>query len=181
VIEEELRVGKRAVRRGGVRVYSQVVSQPVEEQVKLREEHVRVERRPANGPVEAGDMERLRDQTIEVTETAEEPVISKRGRVTEDVVVGKESTERTETIRDTVRRTEVRVDPIAGDKSTSTQGSAGYQYGYQMGSNPKFAGRSWTDVQDQLRSDYLRANPTSKWDDVKDEIRRGWEKMTAKS
>jgi hypothetical protein len=116
-----------------------------------------------------------------VTETAEEPVVSKRGRVSEEVVVGKESTERTETIRDTVRRTEVRVDPIAGDKSTSTQGSASYQYGYQMGSNPKFAGLSWKDVQDQLRSDYLRANPTSKWDDVKDEIRRGWEKMTAKS
>jgi hypothetical protein len=56
VIEEELQVGKRTVRRGGVRVYSQVVSQPVEEQVKLREEHVRVERRPANRPVEAGDM-----------------------------------------------------------------------------------------------------------------------------
>jgi hypothetical protein len=35
VIEQELQVGKRTVRRGGVRVYSHVVEQPVEETVEL--------------------------------------------------------------------------------------------------------------------------------------------------
>jgi hypothetical protein len=38
VIEEELQVGKRAVRRAGVRVYSRVIEQPVREKVELREE-----------------------------------------------------------------------------------------------------------------------------------------------
>ena len=44
VVEEELQVGKRAVKRGGVRVYSHVVEKPVEENIELREEHVNVER-----------------------------------------------------------------------------------------------------------------------------------------
>jgi uncharacterized protein (TIGR02271 family) len=196
VIEEELQVGKRAVQRGGVRIYSRVVDQPVEEKIRLREEHVRVERRPADRPVEPGDLSRLRDQTIEVTETVEEPVVSKRARVREEVVVGKETTERTETIRDNVRRTEVRVDPIqggadvnaartatgtAGTAGTADEtGNAGYAYGSRMAGDPRYAGRSWDDVENDLRVDYMRNNPTSRWDDVKANIRRGWDKVTGK-
>jgi len=117
VLEEELQVGKRAVKRGGVRVYSHVVEQPVEENIQLREEHVRVERRPTDRPVDDADMRGLRDQSVEVTEMAEEAVINKRARVREEVVVGKETTERTQKIRDTVRRTEVEVERIGeGDR-----------------------------------------------------------------
>jgi hypothetical protein len=65
VVQEELQVGKRAVARGGVRVYSRVVEQPVEETVQLREERVRVERRPVNRPAEASKI-RGEDQVIEV-------------------------------------------------------------------------------------------------------------------
>ncbi len=50
VIQEELRIGKRAVQRGGVRVYSRVTETPVEEQVTLREEHVNVNRRFTSTP-----------------------------------------------------------------------------------------------------------------------------------
>ena len=112
VVEEELQVGKRAVQRGGVRVYSHLVSTPVEEQVRLREEHVNVERRPVNREISPEEISALRDQTIEVTEMAEEPVVSKRARVREEVVIGKDSTERTETIRDNVRHTEVEVEDL---------------------------------------------------------------------
>ena len=45
VVEEQLRVGKREVARGGARVRSYMVETPVNEQVRLREEHVSVERR----------------------------------------------------------------------------------------------------------------------------------------
>ena len=79
VVEEEIEVGKRAVKRGGVRVYSHVVEKPVEENIELREEHVNVERRPADRPVESGDMARMRDQSVEVTEMAEEPVVQQAG------------------------------------------------------------------------------------------------------
>jgi hypothetical protein len=46
VTEEELRVGKREVGQGRVRVRSYVVEQPIQEQVSLRQERVDVERRP---------------------------------------------------------------------------------------------------------------------------------------
>jgi len=55
VIEEQIRVGKRAVNRGGVRVVSRVEEKPVEEQINLREEHVNVERRPVDRPVTDAD------------------------------------------------------------------------------------------------------------------------------
>ncbi len=52
VYEEQLRVGKREVGRGSVRVRSYVVEQPVQEQVHLREERVHVERRPVDRPAD---------------------------------------------------------------------------------------------------------------------------------
>jgi stress response protein YsnF len=47
--------------------------------------------------------------TVEVHQTAEEPVVNKTARVAEEVVVRKDVTERTETVRDDVRREEVDV------------------------------------------------------------------------
>ena len=122
VVEEELAIGKRVVRRGGVRIYTEVVEEPVSEQVNLRDEKVHVERRPVNREAAPGDMN-LRDQSIEVTETTEEPVVSKRARVKEEVVVGKDVTNRTETVTDKVRRTKVNVEKIdeetdAGDRQS---------------------------------------------------------------
>ena len=117
VIEEQLQVGKRQVERGGVRIYSHVSERPVEEQVRLREEHVRVERHPVDRPVSEADMARLREGTIEVTEMAEEAVVQKSARVVEEVIVGKDVQELTQTVRDTVRRTDVEVEQV--DEETS--------------------------------------------------------------
>lgn len=119
LVEEQLQVGKRAVARGGVRVRSYVVEQPVHEEVNLREEHVSVERRAVDQPVSsaelaAGDSNLLRERNIEVTETAEEAVVAKEARVREEVVVRKDVEERTEQIDDTVRRTEVEIDDERG-------------------------------------------------------------------
>lgn len=108
VVEEKLEIGKRLIRRGGVRVYTSVTETPIEEQVTLREEHVDVARRPADRAATASDM-RATEGPIEIAETAEEPVISKQANVVEEVVVKKAATERTETIKDTVRRKDVDV------------------------------------------------------------------------
>ncbi len=64
IVEEELRVGKREVTRGGARVRSYVRETPVEEQVTLREEHVSVERRPVQQQ-EQQDQPRPRDDCPE--------------------------------------------------------------------------------------------------------------------
>lgn len=109
VAKEELAVGKRQVQAGGVRVYSHVVEQPVEQTVNLREEHAKVERRPVDRPLAAGD-DAFREKSIEVNETAEEPVVEKRSRVVEEVRVGKQAAERQQTVQDKVRSTEVQVE-----------------------------------------------------------------------
>ncbi len=112
VVEEELKVGKRAILKGGVRVYSRVVEQPVEETVNLRDERVRVDRQPVNRPVTEADLRSGRDEVIEVQEFSEEPVVSKEARVVEEVRINKESNQRTEKVKDTVRRTEVNVEKL---------------------------------------------------------------------
>jgi uncharacterized protein (TIGR02271 family) len=119
VVEEELQVGKREVERGGVRVESRVEEKPVAAEVQLREERVHVERHPVDRPVTDADAA-FREGTLEVTERAEEPVVAKTARVVEEVVVGKQVEEHTETVRDTVRRTDVDVQEINTTKSTRT-------------------------------------------------------------
>lgn len=117
VIEEELRVGKREVEGGGVRVRTRVVERPVEEAVRLREERVNVERRPVNRPVSEADLNTFREGTFELRERSEEAVVDKTARVVEEVAINKEVTERTETVRDTVRSTDVDVEETAGTKA----------------------------------------------------------------
>ena len=123
VVEEELKVGKREVERGGVRVESRVTETPVEERVNLREERVHVERHPVDRPVSSAD-NAFKEGTLEVTERAEQAVVAKEARVVEEVVVGKEVAERTETVRDTVRRTDVNVEEIKGDRTRGAGGKS---------------------------------------------------------
>jgi len=122
VVEENLQVGKRAVETGGVRVTSSVREVPVEEEVRLRQEHVEVERRPVNRPATDADLNAFKEGTIEVRETQEQAVIGKEARVVEEVRVRKGVDERIEKVSDTVRRTEVEVEPIAGSSRTVTSG-----------------------------------------------------------
>src|SRR5690348_7721514 len=104
VVNEELRVGKRSVLRGGVRIYTREVEEPVEEKVRLREEKVYVDRQPADRAVTDADRRTDAEQVIEMKEYAEEPVVSKQARVTEEIRVGKDTTEREQTIRSEERR-----------------------------------------------------------------------------
>jgi uncharacterized protein (TIGR02271 family) len=118
--EETLRVGKRTVGGGRVRVRSYVVETPVEEQVSLREEHVEVERRPTDRAPTAADEALFAERVIEATEVGEEAVVAKEARVTEEVVLRKDTEERVETVHDTVRRTEVDVDDTRVTDAKST-------------------------------------------------------------
>jgi uncharacterized protein (TIGR02271 family) len=112
VIEEELNVGKKVVQTGGVRIRSRIVEKPVEETIRLREERVNVERNKVNRPASDDDFNNLED-TIEVKEHAEIPVVNKDARVVEEVGVNKSVNERKETIRDNVRRQDVEVEDLS--------------------------------------------------------------------
>ena len=110
VVEEQLRVGKREVERGGVRVRSYIVETPVHDSIGLREEHVSIERRPVDRHVTDADAAAFKDRDISMTERAEEAVIAKDAVVREEIVVRKDTTERTQEIDEKLRRTEVEVD-----------------------------------------------------------------------
>ncbi|GAB3473161.1 YsnF/AvaK domain-containing protein [Azotobacter salinestris] len=125
IMEEQLKVGKRENALGRIRIVSRMSERPVEETVNLTEQHAVVERRPVERPASQEEMSTFHEGTIEIQETSEEPVVSKTARVVEEVTVGKETTQREETVHDTVRRTDVDIErdsdirktrPTAGDR-----------------------------------------------------------------
>jgi uncharacterized protein (TIGR02271 family) len=118
VTEEQLKVGKREVGQGRVRVRSYVVETPVQEQVNLRQENVHVERRPVDRAATGTD-NLFRERTIEAEERSEEAVVNKEARVKEELVVKKDVGQRTETVSDKVRRTEVEVEDERAGKARS--------------------------------------------------------------
>jgi stress response protein YsnF len=119
-VEEELRIGKREVTRGGARVRSFTREEPTEQSVTLNQDSVdhetrSVERRLTREDVERGGL--LKERVIEVSEMREEPVITKEAFVREEVVLTRTVTQRVETVRDTLKRTEVEVEDLAGGEA----------------------------------------------------------------
>jgi uncharacterized protein (TIGR02271 family) len=105
--EEVLEVTKRTENRGTARIRRYVVETEVEEQVTLQSERVVVERRRPVSDKVTGEI--FAEMTVEVVETAEVPVVNKRARLREEIVVRTERTQRVETVKETVRRDEVEI------------------------------------------------------------------------
>ena len=190
------------MQRGGVRVFSHVTERPVEETVQLHEEHVNVERHAVNRPVTAADAA-FKEESFELRETAEEAVIAKQARVVEEVVVGKTATDRTETVRDTVRRTDVEVEQLntqhtprnadfagyetdfrsnysrtyASSGMTYEQYAPAYQYGYGLYADPRYRGKDWNSVQADVQRDWESRQPGT-WDKFSNAVRYAWDKAT---
>jgi uncharacterized protein (TIGR02271 family) len=120
IVEEQLVVGKREVDRGGVRVYSHVVEQPVSADVTLRDEKILVERRPVSRVATAADFNMGQGSVIELKATGEEAVVGKTAHVVEEVLVGKASSEHTEVLHESVRKTEVEVEQVPLATTTRT-------------------------------------------------------------
>ena len=126
VVEERLLVGKRAVAGGRVRLRSYVVETPVEENVTLHQERVTVDRHPVDRAASPADMAAFQERTIEARATNEEAVVSKETRIVEEIGVRKEAADRVETVRDTVRKTQVDVDDgTTGHAGAATTGTTG--------------------------------------------------------
>jgi uncharacterized protein (TIGR02271 family) len=131
VYEEQLRVGKRDVSHGRVRIRSYVVETPVNEQVRLHSESVQVERKPVDRPVAAGDA-LFQDRVIEAEERAEEAVVGKETRVKEELTLRKTTADRTQDISDTVRHTEVEIQDDRGGGLASSAGEVSGQIAEHM-------------------------------------------------
>jgi stress response protein YsnF len=76
----------------------------------LKKENVVVDQNKVNKSADDDSFGAFQEGSIEFTERAEVPVVSKEARVVEEISVGKEVTQREETVRDSVRKTEVDID-----------------------------------------------------------------------
>lgn len=112
VVEEELDIRKRQVPMGGIRVTTRIKEQPVEEQVTLRDERLDIHREPADRQATEEDLARVQEGSFEVHETDEKAIVDKQARVVEEVHIDKEVSEQDQTIRDTVRRSDVDVERL---------------------------------------------------------------------
>jgi len=130
VIEENLRVGKRDVNHGSVRVRAYTVEQPIRERVNLREENVEIDRRPVDRPLADADRA-FEDRTISAEEHHEEAIVQKEARVVEEIGIRKTASDRTETIDDSVRKTEIEVDDDRSRGVSQSQDGFGQSQGGQ--------------------------------------------------
>lgn len=111
IVEEQVRIGKRDVDMGTVRVRSYVREMPVSEEVELSREDVEIQRRPVDRPAGEGDFQ---DRTIEARRHGEEVVVDKQARVVEEVELAKTRDSHVERVEDTARRTEVEIEDDNG-------------------------------------------------------------------
>ena len=205
VVEEELQVGKRKVEKGAVRVKTTVTETPVQADVHLHEEHVEVKRRPVNRAVTGADVAAFQEGTIELKESAEEVVVSKNARVVEEVVVGKKGSTKTQTVHDTVRKTDVEVENVATAPVVTDQGfetfrpafekhhkshyakagssfgeyTPAYEFGHTLAGDAKYSTGDWITVEPLARKSW-EAKHKGTWEEFKDAIHHAWDKARAK-
>jgi uncharacterized protein (TIGR02271 family) len=106
--EEELQATKREVKAGEVRVRKDVVTEEKTVEVPVTREEVIIERHPATGRPTTGSIKEGEEIRVPITE--EEVRVEKRPVVKEEITVGKRKVQDTETVRDTVRREEARIE-----------------------------------------------------------------------
>lgn len=195
IVEENLQVGKREVESDRVRVHRSVSERPVEKDVDLRSEHIEVERRDVNRPLNEGDQDVFKEETYEFTEHSEEPIARKEQRVVGEVDISKETDTHTETYRDTVRRSDVEVERTGTEgrqtgefeqqwrshfKGMNRQGryedyQPAYRYGYEMSNRENYRNQDWQSVEQEARQDWERRNPDYTWNEYRDYVRGGFE------
>lgn len=118
--EEQINVGKRMIQEGATRIRRYVTETPVEAQVTLHEEHARVLRRAVADPNYVRNVD-WTDKTIEITESIEEPVITKTVHIAEEVVIKREGSDHVRTVKDKVRRQQVEVERVGHEQPMLTK------------------------------------------------------------
>jgi len=196
VVEEKMNVSKKEVEQGGVRVHKYVTAKPVQADVTLREEHVTVDRRPVDRPTSAGMGDTFKETTIDVTQKAEQAVINKEARVVEEVVVRKDVGQRTETVQDTVRRTDVQVEDRTTTGQQFTTGwrehyqktfantgnkydyyEPAYTYGQTLRGDSRYRNWDWNRLEPEARRSWETRYPDTAWEKIKGAVRYAWENV----
>jgi len=120
--EEQLKIGKREVEAGGVRLRKIVRTEVVNQPVELRREEVVVERVPAGGMPRTGQVAFQQGDEIYIPLRREEAVIEKEARVREEVHARKESQTDTQRVSETLRKEDVEIERTGEAKEKGTRG-----------------------------------------------------------
>jgi uncharacterized protein (TIGR02271 family) len=105
--EEEVKIGKREVEAGGIRLRKIIRTETVNQPVELQREEIVIERVPAKDrPTSRTDVA-FREEEIYIPLRREEPVVEKTARTREEVRVGKKRETETREVTETVRREDV--------------------------------------------------------------------------
>jgi uncharacterized protein (TIGR02271 family) len=194
VIEEDLVVGKESVERGRMRIYNVVTEREVAQNVGLRDETIRVTRRPVNRAVNVSD-DLFKSKSFEMVEIDEIAKSAKVARVVEEIYLGKDVTEKVETIKETLRRQDVQIEEFAaarpyGDydaqfrsyynSKLSTSGvtydqlTPGLRFGYQLATTEPFRSSPWSAVEADAKRLWEEKNPGT-WDANKTVVQYSWD------
>lgn len=195
IVEENLKVGKRDVERGGIRVRKFLTSSEVSEDIDLRREEIHVDRQSVDRVASSADLDTFEEGTITMKETAEEVIVEKEARVVEEVEIYKDVDYYTETVEGTVRRTNIEVEGIDaehdafethetvfrkyhdetyGDSEyTYNQYRPAYRYGYTLATYPEYRDAEWVEIESDARRRW-EADNDSTWDDIKDAVHHSW-------
>ena len=117
--EEELRIGKRTVEAGKVRLRKWVETVPVDQEVEVRRETARIERQPINQPVEGVE---LSEERFEVPLKEEQLVVEKQTVAKERISVDKDVRTQRQTIQEELRRERVEIEGDEIQPDTPTGG-----------------------------------------------------------
>jgi len=109
--EEQVKVGKRQVEAGGVRLRKIVRTETVNRPVELQREEIVVERVPGNQPGQRCDSgsKDFQQEDIYIPLRREEAVVQKESRVREEVRVSKKTQSERQTVSEQVRKEDVEV------------------------------------------------------------------------
>ena len=198
VIEEQLEVGKESVERGRMRIYNVLSEREVSQDIGLRDETIRVNRRPANRAVKI-DPDLFKPRSFEMIETDEIAKVGKTARVIEEVSLGKEVAQKVQTIKETLRRQDVQVEevPMArpyreyeGDFRSFVKNNLGksgvsyeslepaFHFGHNLATREPFRSSPWTAVEADSRKIWEEKNPGT-WTQNQPVIKYAWEKVRA--
>ena len=119
--EEQLKVGKREVVAGGVRLRKIIRTETVNQPVELRREELVIERVPANEATGRAQHE-FQQREIYVPLRREEAVIQKEARVREEVRVRKDARTEKQTVSDQVRKEDVEIEREGEAREMGTPG-----------------------------------------------------------
>jgi uncharacterized protein (TIGR02271 family) len=124
--EEQVKVGKREVEAGGVRLRKIVRTETVNQPVELKREEIVVERVPGKETTGQPSGKDFQQEDIFIPLCREEAVVEKESRVREEVRVSKKAETERQTVSQQVRKEDIEVQrsgapAMAGSKARGTE------------------------------------------------------------